>query len=208
MTNDPAIFACREVEWELCIEPAVLQRFAEHRQLASRAPEVGGQLFAAFEKYRVRITQVTGPREADRRSRFSFFPDRRMENREIKQRFGTGLHFVGDWHTHPEPRPTPSRVDLASMADCFRRSQHTLSYFIMIIVGQQDGPAGLWVSLHDANRSIRMKARSPLQSEATETPDEDSLHPSQSHQRQSPFSALKKALGIRRPEQGSPRKRK
>lgn len=196
MINDSAIFTCREVEWELCIEPAVLQRFADHRQLGPRAPEVGGQLFAAFEKYRVRITHVTGPREADRRSRCSFFPDRRLENREIKQRFGTGLHFVGDWHTHPEPHPTPSGVDLTSMSDCFRRSQHTLTHFIMIIVGQREGPAGLWVSLHDAKRCIRMKPCVSSPSDVKEASGERYVQPKRTTRRQSPLIALKKALGL------------
>lgn len=160
MTNDagdlPLLFSCRQVEWELLIEPDVLRHFAKHRQVGPRAPEVGGQLFATFEKLRVRVTQATGPRDADQRSRFSFFPNRGRENSEIKEQFAGGLHYVGDWHTHPERQPSPSSVDLDSMADCFRNSTHSLSHFVMIIVGQDASPVGLWVSLHTTKKYARM----------------------------------------------------
>lgn len=154
--DTPLLFSCREVEWELLIEPAVLRHFARHRQIGPRAPEVGGQLFASFEKFRVRVTAATGPRDADRRSRFSFFPDRSRENAEIKERFARGLHYVGDWHTHPEPHPSPSSLDLESMRECFRNSTHSLSHFVMIIVGQDPSLSGLWVSLHTAKKYVRM----------------------------------------------------
>lgn len=156
MKSEPLVFTCREVEWELWIEPNVLRHLAKHRQAGPRAPEVGGQLFASFEKYRVRIIRATGPRKTDLRSRFSFFPDRRSENSEIEERFVDGLHFVGDWHTHPERRPSPSSIDIGSMADCFRKSKHSLSHFVMLIVGQDDSPAGLWVSLHNAKKCVPM----------------------------------------------------
>lgn len=170
MKNEPLVFACREVEWELWVEPSVLRHLAKHRQAGPRAPEVGGQLFAAFEKYRVRITRATGPRETDRHSRFSFFPDRRSENSEIKERFVDGLHFVGDWHTHPERHPSPSTIDLASMADCFRKSKHSLSHFVMLIVGQDVSPAGLWVSLHNAKKCVPMKLMSSAWQSPTVSP--------------------------------------
>lgn len=188
MTTAAAIFECREVEWDLYIEPGVLDRFAAHRQLGARAPEVGGQLFAAFEKYRVRIIHATGPRETDRRSRCAFFPDRRTENREIRERFGAGLHFIGDWHTHPEPHPTPSGVDLSSMRDCFRKSRHSLTHFVMIVVGQREGPVGLWVSLHDAKHSFRMTYRDPHASTL--------LPPADTKAKKPRFAAMTKVLRL------------
>jgi integrative and conjugative element protein (TIGR02256 family) len=168
MKSEPWVFTSPAVEWELWLAPEVLRHFAKQRQTGRHAPEVGGQLFASFEKFRVRVTLATGPRKPDLRGRFSFQPDRSLENAEIKKRFAGGLHFIGDWHTHPEPQPTPSALDLRSMADCFRRSKHSLAHFVMIIVGQDDGPAGLWVSLHDAKRHAKMnlKPSAEMQNEA------------------------------------------
>jgi len=190
MSDDMVIYFAREVAWELCIEPAVLRHFAKNRQIGAAAPEVGGQLFAVFEKYRVRVVHATGPRKADHHHRYAFVPNRRSENREIKTGFGTGLHFIGDWHTHPEVAPKPSRVDLASMKDCFKKSQHSLTHFVMVIVGQQEEPSDLWVSLHDAKRCIRMQLRRSSSLDTNEV-----LVP-RSGVASSPFARLKRALSF------------
>jgi hypothetical protein len=59
--------------------------------------------------------EATGPRRTDRRTRTSSVPDRRAEQREIDDRFRRGLHFLGDWHTHPKNIPHPSGPDVASL---------------------------------------------------------------------------------------------
>ncbi len=150
-------FAARRFSWDILIESAVVHHLVNHRQLLPENPEVGGQLFGIFEKDRVRVSLATGPRHGDQGSRFSFFPRRSQENAEIKRCFRMGLHYLGDWHTHPECNPSPSSIDLASMVDCFRKSKHQLSHFIMLIVGQDELPNHWWVSAHDAGRAIRLK---------------------------------------------------
>ena len=105
-----ARFAAEQLEWDVLIEPNVVTHLMGQRQTSAKKPEVGGQLFGTFEKDRVRIVLATGPREEDRKSRFSFFPSRDRENAEIKKCFGSGLHYMGDWHTHPERKPSPSSV--------------------------------------------------------------------------------------------------
>lgn len=128
---------------------AVLAHFSRHKQLRLRQPEAGGQLFAVLDKKRIEVVLATGPRPADRRSRMSYFPNRSAEQLEINAKHLEGLHFIGDWHTHPQDIPEPSRRDLASMADCFSRSKHDLNAFVMVIVGRTVFPDGLHVSVHD-----------------------------------------------------------
>ncbi len=134
---------------ELFVCSDVLLHFNKHRQASVNAPEVGGQLFAEFSPGRVCIRVATGPANEDKRGRFWFIPNQQRQNAEIQKLFKERLHFVGDWHTHPEPIPSPSGTDLKSMQDCFSKSRHQLKSFVMVIVGQADFPAGLWVSLHD-----------------------------------------------------------
>lgn len=126
----------------------VLDHLSRHRQTTCWKREAGGQLFAGFDGERWVVEKATGPRRSDLRSRFGFRPDRRAEQREIDQAFALGLHFIGDWHTHPEPVPKPSVDDLESVAEMVRESSHELPGFVMVIVGQQAPPNGLWVSLH------------------------------------------------------------
>lgn len=127
-------------------EDAVLDHFARHRQLGSRDPEAGGQLFAAISNGTVTIVQATGPYNRDKRWRFGLLIDNFTRRRDIGRLHKQGLHFVGDWHTHPEPYPTPSGTDHDSMLEMFRRSDHDLAAFLMVIVGQAALPAGLYVA--------------------------------------------------------------
>lgn len=130
----------------------VLEHFNQHRQIGANSKELGGQLFAKFEEERIVIAKATGPRATDKRGRFSFTPSRKAEQREINNMFSEGLHYVGDWHTHPEKKPSPSRTDINSMSECFLKSKHELDSFILIIVGQKSPPDGIWLSLHKAHK--------------------------------------------------------
>src|SRR5690606_10810567 len=97
-------------------------------------PISGGQLFARLAPPIIEIVEATGPRPTDRRGRTSYEPDPHAEQLEIEARHRQGLHFVGDWHTHPERCPVPSVRDLISITDCVRRSRHHLSGFVLLVV--------------------------------------------------------------------------
>lgn len=129
----------------------VVEHFATHRQEGRVKTEIGGQLFARFERGEVRVVRATGPNAADKRGWTWFRPDLRKQNVEIQRLFQEGFHFVGDWHTHPEREPAPSSWDTDSMKDCFKKSRHQLKAFLMVIVGRAGFPNGLWVSLHQNN---------------------------------------------------------
>src|SRR6267378_3125357 len=92
----------------LVFSPAVLEHFAKYRQLRSWQREAGGQIFARLTLPDIYIEEATGPRRSDCRTRTTYRPNRRAEQREIAGRHGQGLHFIGDWHTHPEALPVPS----------------------------------------------------------------------------------------------------
>src|SRR3954447_17810996 len=87
------------------ISPRVLEHVSRFRQTSCWKREAGGQLFARIGLDEWTIEEATGPRRSDFRTRFGFRPNRRAEQGEIEHWFGQGLHYVGDWHTHPEPSP-------------------------------------------------------------------------------------------------------
>lgn len=142
----------------LILEQNVLDHFAKWRQLDPRMPEAGGQLFGAIEGQCIKVKLATGPRRSDRRGRFFFIADRLAERREICKLHKSGLHYFGDWHTHPQSIPTPSGTDLSSMADLFARSKHELNAFLMVIVGTARFPDGLHVSIHETTSWSRLEA--------------------------------------------------
>jgi integrative and conjugative element protein (TIGR02256 family) len=140
------------------LSDAVLQTLHRSRQTKPDMPEAGGQLFATFVEDEIRIEVATGPRPTDNRGRMHFIPDRRAEQREIKLMYAKGFHYVGDWHTHPDPVPIPSNRDLQSISECMKRSHHDLSAFIMIIVGTAQLPKALHVSVNDGTHHIHIAA--------------------------------------------------
>src|ERR1041384_1637237 len=113
-------------EWgDVLFEPPVLEHFAKNRQKRYFSCEAGGQLFADLANPKLfRVVEATGPRRSDLRSIFGFRPDRKAEQLEISKRYELGLHFVGDWHTHPQRHPSPSSTDLNSMREMVQQSRY------------------------------------------------------------------------------------
>jgi integrative and conjugative element protein (TIGR02256 family) len=136
---------------------ATLDHFVRNRQIKNSAAEAGGQLFATFNGGVTLVEKATGPRRGDRRSRFGFHPDQRAEQMEIKRMFKRGLHYVGDWHTHPTQIPYPSPQDLQSIRAAVRHSIHELKGFILVIVGNAPFPAGLSVTLDTGKEAYKLQ---------------------------------------------------
>jgi integrative and conjugative element protein (TIGR02256 family) len=140
----------------------IVETFSKHRQLRFWQREAGGQLFGRFDRSRIEVLEATGPRRTDRRTRTSYVPDRRAEQREIDDRFGRGLHFIGDWHSHPEKIPVPSYRDVSSLNDTVRRSSHSVLAFVLVVVGQLATLEGLHVSIfHGDGTSVELKPNPP-----------------------------------------------
>lgn len=140
----------------LVVSHEAAELMTRFRQLRPKDKEAGGQLFARFEGSDVIIVEATPPTLLDRRSRCAFRPNRMLQQRQITQRYGTGLHFVGDWHTHPQPRAASSSDDVSGMIECFQRSMHDLNAFVMIIVGTEAPPEGWYVALVTASGTQRL----------------------------------------------------
>ena len=148
--------ACSVIEYSiegsgqtLVLTQAVIDHLKRHRQSSPISREAGGQLFARFEGNTIRIERATGPRPSDRRSLMTFVPNRLAERREIKRLFKQGLHYVGDWHTHPESLPKPSQTDTDSFREMFRKSRHKLASLVIVISGTAAPPEGIFVGLYD-----------------------------------------------------------
>lgn len=89
-----------------------MQSFAQHRWWNR---EAGGILLGRhlLDSHDVVVDEVTTPQSSDRRSRFGFFRSSKHEQ-VARQRWQAEQHtsaYLGLWHTHPEPDPTPSGVD-------------------------------------------------------------------------------------------------
>ena len=142
----------------LYITEQVLDHFSLFRQKTFYDKEAGGQLFVRKSRKDLYLELATGPRPSDKRSRTSYIPDMKESQREINEQYERGLHFIGNWHTHPENKPSPSGIDVDTMKQCFcTAKQELLVGLILIIVGKNDFPEGLHVSVHDGENWYGLK---------------------------------------------------
>lgn len=99
----------------LVIVESALQQMQAYAQHHWWNCEAGGVLLGRhlLDSHDVVVDDVSTPQSGDRRSRFSFFRSSRHEivarQRWLEQERTSA--YLGLWHTHPEPDPTPSSVD-------------------------------------------------------------------------------------------------
>lgn len=137
---------------------AVISHLLKHRQTRWWYREAGGLLFARITGKTIRLEEATGPRKSDVRTPYSYWPNRKAEQTEIEDHFKRGLHYVGDWHSHPENFPEPSGRDVRTMTSRVRRSEHQLNGILFAIIGQAPLPDGLTVVVHDGVQWHQLQA--------------------------------------------------
>lgn len=110
-------------------------------QLDSLALEAGGVLIGRHlaGTRHVVVDQVTVPMPGDRRSRSAFTRKQRRHQTLIDvewQRSDGRCVYLGEWHTHPEPTPTPSGVDMNDWARRLRKDVVHADSMFFVIIGQ------------------------------------------------------------------------
>lgn len=131
------------------ISNAVLTHFHRHRQRRAWAREAGGQIFGTVAAEVVRVLEVYGPRRTDERTRTSFRSDPVSAQQEIDRCAKRGLVYLGEWHTHPESRPTASSADLDAFARLLGGSSLRLNALLLLIQGT--GDAGDALSMYSGS---------------------------------------------------------
>ena len=123
------------------LEP-VVHVWQKYRQLGKRAPEACGVLVGSVDAdlARIWIEQATEPLKKDEVTRSGFKlidPEHQIiVNRAFSLSNGL-LSYLGTWHTHPEKRPSPSKIDLQDWNQCVKRNRDRLR-FIFAIIGQSE----------------------------------------------------------------------
>lgn len=60
--------------------------------------------------------------------------------------------YIGEWHTHPEPHPTPSAIDCKSIIMNYHTAKRAMPFLIMIIVGLES----LYINEYDGEKFVNV----------------------------------------------------
>lgn len=118
------------------VETSVLKTLDKYRQFYRNQSEQGGVFIGEVRIPHIIITHVTEPGPSDLATRFGFVRKKQHHQRTVDQLWLTSggyLTYLGEWHTHPEPNPLPSAIDLSS----WRKGLPNDRTSIVAIIGQQ-----------------------------------------------------------------------
>jgi integrative and conjugative element protein (TIGR02256 family) len=122
----------------------VLDKIDHYSRAPENMTEAGGILIGCYRGSHIEITECSGPLRCDSRSKLRFDRDDPGHQELAKMRWkesGRVLTFVGEWHTHPEPSPTPSSIDLKTWREVARKN--SMASTVFLIKGYDDWWAGL-----------------------------------------------------------------
>lgn len=97
------------------IDKVVLESILLFRQTSTTQPEAGGLLLGYRRGPHIEVRWLTVPQPTDTRRRFSFLRGQDGHQLAAWHHWNATkgcADYLGEWHTHPEPIPTPSELDL------------------------------------------------------------------------------------------------
>ena len=100
---------------KVLVEAEPLECLDAYWQDRTSKPEAGGILLGFRRGAHLHVTAATVPQPVDHSNRY-WFKRSATSHQEIaltrSQDIGQTMDYLGDWHTHPEPRPIPSGHDV------------------------------------------------------------------------------------------------
>ncbi len=102
--------------------------------------ESGGQLFGLIDAFGARVVVATGPYSKDIRSPTRYRSNPGQAQASINRQSKEGLLYLGEWHTHFQDQPSPSKEDFIAMKALVKSSKLNTPHAILLIVGNGSFP--------------------------------------------------------------------
>jgi integrative and conjugative element protein (TIGR02256 family) len=138
--------------------PNTVRMFELSRQRSSDQPESGGYLFGQLFGDQLVISVATPPGPGDtRKPRFIKRVKERGQlllDRIWRASRGTQI-MVGEWHTHFEVKPRPSRLDMDEAKKALKKNISHLDFMVIVIIGSKS-VSNLWVGIMDSKGLVKV----------------------------------------------------
>lgn len=140
------------------ISDQTLELFDKNRQHNLKQPEAGGVLLGRRRGQHLEVVHATQPYPTDIRKRTKFVRESAGHAEEALAMWMASdgeIGYLGEWHSHPEPDPSPSAVDLREWE---KLGTHTFanSTMLTIIVGTSNLSLMLYTQTHTPLKLLRI----------------------------------------------------
>ncbi|MCC2382016.1 Mov34/MPN/PAD-1 family protein [Bacillus cereus] len=118
----------------------VMETFNRYCQFGPDQHEAGGILLGRVFPDKILIEQVSEPACEDESGRYFFVRNVERAQKIINSAWESSngeLIYLGEWHTHPEPMPSPSSTDRTLIRNMLRDSKMRIDFLFMVIIGQK-----------------------------------------------------------------------
>ena len=123
-----------------------LKVFRAHVQPFGRNEAGGILLGCVYPNTSILIEKVTTPRYPDKAGPCFFDRSRKRAQQivecEWKESSGVRI-YLGEWHTHSESYPSPSKRDRTMIRNMFRQTKMQIDFLFLIIVGTRSNWVGI-----------------------------------------------------------------
>lgn len=125
--------------FNLVISEYTLSIFSKYIQNDDKYPESGGIITGKIYNDIIEFLNCSEPSDLDICSRYNFNRSFKSAQNFINEKFlksnGEEI-YLGEWHTHPEDNPKPSKTDINSFTKTIDRNRLNSKVHFMVIIGR------------------------------------------------------------------------
>lgn len=125
---------------------AVAEAFQKYRQGHAKNEAGGILLGRVYPSSHVVVEVATVPGPLDYAGPYFFNRSRRAAQEIINQAWresGGDQNYLGEWHSHPVARPSPSGRDRQMIRNMIRESILGVNFLVLVVVGIRENWVGL-----------------------------------------------------------------
>lgn len=135
----------------ILVNEDVLAKMNRYRQYDNDRYEAGGLLLGFRRGPHLEVVDITTPQPKDSRHRFSFYRCDPLHEKHAKKMWSKSkntIDYLGEWHTHPERKPHPSRLDENEWKKLMSARKSSMVFLIL-------GTSGNWLGVGEGKKLSR-----------------------------------------------------
>lgn len=125
----------------------VLSILDKYKQSKNQNESGGIILGYVCENNNIYISKISQPNAFDKSTRYSFERNKNIAQKIVNSEFYESdgkVIYLGEWHTHPEPNPSPSFVDIKMIKKQYNNNIINEDFLILLIQGTESLYLGIY----------------------------------------------------------------